>query len=99
MITKLCALFAFLILVAGVCLAADKPVSDDMIINEVMIKLSGDYVVKGGALKVDCKGGVVTLSGAVPHEVQKQRAEKLAHKVKGVKQVVNQITIERTAAQ
>ena len=99
MITKLCALIAFLTLVAGVCLAADKPVNDDMIINQVMIKLSGDAVVKGGALKVDCKDGVVTLGGAVPHEEQKQRAEKLAHKVKGVKQVVNKITIERTAAQ
>jgi osmotically-inducible protein OsmY len=99
MIIRICALTVFLSLLAGLCLAADKPVNDDMITNQVMLKLSGDAVVKGGALKVDCKNGVVTLSGGVAHEAQKQRAEKLARKVKGVKSVVNQIAIERTAAQ
>lgn len=98
MTLKTCALVAVFCLLAGLCLAADKPINDDMITNEVMLKLSGDQVVKGGALKVDTKAGVVTLRGTVPLEVQKQRAEKLAHKVKGVKQVVNQIAIEKTPA-
>ena len=39
---------------------------------------------------------MVTLSGTVPLEVQKRRAEKLAHKVKGVKQVVNKIAVAKT---
>jgi osmotically-inducible protein OsmY len=94
MISKICSLAAVLILLAGVCLAADKPVNDDMLTNQVMIKLSGDAIVKGGALKVDVKDGVVTLGGGVAQENQKQRAEKLTRKVKGVKQVVNKITIE-----
>jgi len=96
MIPKTCALVAVFCLLAGLCLAAAKPINDDMITNQVMLKLSADQVVKGGALKVDTKAGVVTLSGTVPLEVQKQRAEKLAHKVKGVKQVVNQIAIAKT---
>jgi len=48
-------------------------------------------------LQVECKDGIVTLSGPVDTEKVKARAERLAKKVKGVKQVVNNITIkERT---
>jgi osmotically-inducible protein OsmY len=98
MITRIGALIVLFCLVAGVCLAADKPVvNDDMITNQVMLKLAADAVVKGGALKVDVKDGVVTLSGTVAEEKQKERATKLTRKVKGVKQVVNNITIERIA--
>ena len=73
--------------------AADKPVSDDLIYNLVRQKLAGDSVVKGGALTVDVKSGVVTLSGNVQSEKQKDKAERLAHKVKGVKSVVNQVKV------
>ena len=88
-------LFAFLLTVllfAGVCLAKDA-VSDDMIYNNVRIKLAGDQVVKGGALVVDVKEGVVTLSGSVEQTKQKDRAAKLAKGIKGVKQVINNITL------
>jgi osmotically-inducible protein OsmY len=73
--------------------AADKPVSDDLIYNLVRQKLAGDSVVKGGALNVDVKSGVVTITGNVQSEKQKDKAERLAHKVKGVKSVVNQIKV------
>jgi osmotically-inducible protein OsmY len=56
-------LFAFsmaLILLAASCLAADKPVSDDVIYDQVRIKLSGDPIAKGGSFTVDVKQGVVT---------------------------------------
>ena len=46
---KFCAVLALLFLFASVCLAADKPVSDDLIVDQVRIKLSGDAEVKGGA--------------------------------------------------
>ena len=89
-------LLAFLVtacLLAGLVLAADKPVSDDMIVDQVRIKLAGDAIVKGGGLAVDCKAGVVTLTGAVATSKQKDRAAKVAAKVKGVKQVVNNLTV------
>jgi len=73
--------------------AADKPVSDDLVYNLVRQKLAGDSVVKGGALNVDVKDGVVTISGKLQSEKQKDKAERLAHKVKGVKSVVNQIQV------
>ena len=39
----------------------NRPVSDDPIVDQVRIKLSADANVKGGAIGVDCKQGVVTL--------------------------------------
>jgi len=36
----------------------------------------------------------VTLSGAVEQDKQKEKAEKIARKVKGVKQVVNNLDIK-----
>src|SRR6266567_778530 len=95
MISKLCAIVALLFLAATVCLAADKPVSDDHIIDQVRIKLSGDAEVKGGALMVDSKQGVVTLTGTVETSRQKDKATKLAKKIRGVKQVINNIEIKK----
>ena len=90
--TRICAFLLVALLLASVALAKD-PVSDDMIYNTVRIKLAEDAVVKGGALNVDVKDGVVTLGGSVEQDKQKERAAKLAGKVKGVKQVINNITI------
>jgi hyperosmotically inducible periplasmic protein len=80
---------------AGVCLAKSEPLTDNMITDQVMIRLSGDQVVKGGALKVDVKDGVVTLSGQVDEPKAKDRAEKLTKKVKGVKQVIDNLTVRK----
>ena len=92
MIVRIFSLVLALSLLAVACLAADKPVSDDVIVDQVMIKLSADQEVKGGAIKVDCKNGVVTLTGAVDTEAARGKATKLAKKVKGVKDVVNNLT-------
>lgn len=89
---------AALILMALVCgfaiQAADKQVSDDLIYDNVKRKLAIDQVVKGGALDIDVKQGVVTLKGKVEYEKQKKKAEKLARKVSGVKSVVNEIQVK-----
>jgi len=83
-----------LFLLASVCLAKDtKPLTDDAIYDQVRLKLANDQVVKGGALQVDVKQGVVTLSGNVDLAEQRDRSAKLAKKVKGVKQVINNITL------
>ena len=93
--SKICAVLAVLFFLAGICLAADKPISDDLIVDQVRIKLSADAEVKGGALGVDCKQGIVTLSGNVESQRQKDKAAKLAHKIKGVKQVINTIELKK----
>jgi len=94
---KLLAFLVVLILAAAVCLAADKTVTDDKIWDQVSIKLTGDPIAKGGAFKVEVHQGVVTLSGPAETERQKDRAGKLAKKVNGVKQVINNITVTKVA--
>jgi hyperosmotically inducible periplasmic protein len=92
---KLCAIVLLFLVLAGACLAKQEPITDDSIYNQVKIKLASDQIVKGGGLDVDVKQGVVTLGGAVEEPKQKERAEKLAKKVKGVKQVINNITLRK----
>jgi hyperosmotically inducible periplasmic protein len=98
MITKILASLFSLVLFAGVCLSASKPVTDDGIVDQVRIKLSGDAVAKGGGFTVECKNGVVTISGMAENPKQKERATTVAKKVKGVKQVINNLTISQRQA-
>ena len=83
-------------LIAAACthlLVADQK-SDDRIYDQVRIKLTSDPDVKGGiGLDVTVKDGVVTLKGRVDTDKAKNRASKLAKKVKGVKEVENELTV------
>jgi osmotically-inducible protein OsmY len=94
MISRIVAALLTVLLFAAVCLADDKIISDDMIYDNVRIKLASDTIVKGGALNVDVKQGVVTLGGMVENTRQKDRAAKLAKSVKGVKQVINNLNLK-----
>jgi osmotically-inducible protein OsmY len=73
--------------------AANKPVSDDFLIDTIRQKLAADAIVKGGAIEVVVKDGAVTLRGTVEEDKQKSKAEKIAKKVNGVKSVVNELKI------
>jgi osmotically-inducible protein OsmY len=73
--------------------AASKPVTDDAIYDHVREKLAVDQTVKGGALEVEVHDGAVILKGKVDSERRKDKAEKIAKKVQGVKSVVNQIQV------
>lgn len=96
MTPKIVAALVIFLLLAGVCFAADKVLTDDMIHDNVIIKLASDQIVKGGALTVDVKQGIVTLSGQVENSKQKDRAAKITRSVKGVKQVVNKINLKES---
>jgi osmotically-inducible protein OsmY len=92
---KIKTLVSFLIIFvfAAGFLTAQKHVSDDQIYDNVRRKLADDQVVKGGAMEVEVKDGVVTLRGKVESDQQKTRAAKIAHKISGVKQVDNQLEV------
>jgi len=92
---RLVSLCAALLLVVSVSLAAasDKNISDDEIYDQVRLKLAGDRDVRGAHLEVAVKEGVVTLRGQVDREKAKKKAEKLAKKVKGVREVINELTV------
>jgi osmotically-inducible protein OsmY len=72
----------------------DAPVTDDTIYDQVHVKLAGDPDVKSGAaIEVEVHDGVVTLKGKVKTDREKDRAERLTKKVKGVKSVNNQLVV------
>jgi osmotically-inducible protein OsmY len=96
MTPKIIAALVIFLFAAGVCFAADKVLTDDIIHDNVIIKLASDQIVKGGALTVDVKQGIVTLTGQVENTKQKDRAAKLTRSVKGVKQVVNNINLKES---
>jgi osmotically-inducible protein OsmY len=93
----LASLFALFLLLA-VGLAKDPPMTDDVISDAVRVKLAGDQLVGVIPVQVAVKDGVVTLSGSVEQKNVRSRAEKVAKKVKGVKQVVNRIELKTRPA-
>jgi hyperosmotically inducible protein len=67
--------------------------NDDRISDQVRMRLATDPDVKGGALDVTVHDGVVIIKGRVDTEKGKNKATKLAKKVKGVKQVDNELKV------
>ena len=88
-----------LICSAGLALAAfaQTAPSDDHLYDQVRIRLAQDIQVNGGAIEVRVKEGVVTLIGKIRTEKAKSKAEKIAGKVKGVKKVVNELSVDPNA--
>ncbi len=67
--------------------------SDDRISDQVRMRLATDPDVKGGALDVTVKEGVVVIKGRVDTDKGKSKATHLAKKVKGVKDVDNELLV------
>lgn len=56
-------------------------------------KLANDRDLKATSLEVTVKDRVVTLRGLIDSERLRQRAERAAQKVDGVKKVINEVKI------
>ena len=87
------AVFCLALLVVLPVLAADQPSNDDWIYDQVNLKLVSDREVGGARIEVEVKEAVVTLRGRVRTEKIRNKAGKLAGKVKGVKKVVNELEV------
>jgi len=72
---------------------ATAPVSDAAVTASVKSKLLGDGKTPGLKIDVDTQDGVVTLSGDVPTSAAHLEALRLARGTKGVKHVVDKITV------
>ncbi|MEO8594516.1 MAG: BON domain-containing protein [Candidatus Solibacter sp.] len=83
----------FLLLFAGAAMA-QKGTDDDSLYDAVRVKLASDQVIGSVAFNVAVEKGVVTLSGIVEKESYRDRALRIAKKVKGVKQVVDKVEIK-----
>lgn len=83
-------LLLILILLVPLLVAQGTP-ADDRIYDEVRRKLANDTDVRGAGLDVVVKAGAVTLRGRVRDDKAKEKAEKIAKKVKGVVSVKNDL--------
>ncbi len=77
---------------------ANKP-DDQSIVSDVQAGLFADPVLKTRDIRVNAANGVVTLSGGVATDLEKAAAVRLAGKVKGVSQVVDQLEVRATVAE
>lgn len=73
--------------------AAANKVDDASITAKVNAALAADKELSAIRIDVDTRDGVVTLSGPTSTAGAKARAAEVAHKVKGVQSVNNQLTI------
>ena len=72
--------------------------SDDRIREEVCERLTEDDYVDASGIEVNVRDGVVMLSGSVDDRMTKRRAEDVTETVSGVKDVQNQIHVDRERA-
>jgi len=90
---RLFAVLLTLTLAMPLLVAQQKGTSDDTIFDNVRQKLASDADVRGAALDVTVKEGVVTIKGRVHTEKGRKKATELTMKVKGVKNVDNQLKL------
>ena len=92
MIWRALSLLLILALLTPLVVAQSK-ITDDSIYDEVRRKLANDVEVKGAAIDVDVKNGVVTLKGRVHSDKARAKATTITKKVKGVMNVDNQLKL------
>ena len=93
MLPRLIAVLLVLTLAMPMLIAQQKVNDDDRISDAVRQRLASDPDVRGAALDVTVKDGVVTIKGRVHAEKGRKKATELTQKVKGVKSVDNQLKL------
>ena len=91
--TRLLALLLLVSLAIPMLVAQQKAVTDDAISDSVRQRLASDADVRGAALDVTVKEGVVTIKGRVHTEKGRKKATEITKKVKGVVNVDNQLKL------
>lgn len=87
-----------LALAMGLELGCAKKPDDAKISSDIQGKFSQDSGLAAKQLSVQSADGVVTLSGAVDNDAQREAASRQAASVAGVKQVLNNLTVGPTTA-
>ena len=87
------ALLLILVLIAPLLVLAQGTPDDDRIYDAVRRRLADDADVRGAGLQVAVKKGAVTLEGRVHDDKSRQKAARLAKRVKGVTTVDNKLKL------
>jgi osmotically-inducible protein OsmY len=93
MLPRLIALLLVVTLALPMLVAQQKAGSDDRISDDVRQRLASNPDVRGAALDVSVKDGVVTIKGRVHTEKGRKKATEISKKVKGVVSVDNQLKL------
>jgi hypothetical protein len=88
------------LLLAGLAVGCSSSQPNDaQITSEIQSKLFADPNITGKQISVNTKDGIVTLTGSVPTEMERAAAGSDAGAVKGVKTVVNNLTVTPVVAE
>ena len=88
---------AISIVLLGLALGCSKKADDTTIVTQLQGKISADPAFAGRTIQIQSQDGVVTLTGNVTDEFQRQAAANYAGSVPGVKTVVNNLSVESPA--
>ena len=84
-------------LVGGVAWAdthgSHQPIKDSYITTKVKAELAADHATSSRDIHVETVDGVVTLSGVVRSDAEKDRAEQDAMRIKGVAKIHNDLKV------
>lgn len=90
---RLVSLLLIFVLIAPMFVMAQGTPDDDRIYDAVRRRLAEDVDVKGAGFEVAVKNGAVTLQGRVHDERAREKAARIAKKVKGVTSVDNKLKL------
>jgi osmotically-inducible protein OsmY len=90
---RLISLLLLLVMIVPMLVLAQGTPNDDRIYDAVRRKLADDADVRGAGLQVTVKNGAVTLEGRVHDDRSRQKAARIAKKVKGVTTVENKLKL------
>jgi hyperosmotically inducible protein len=72
---------------------ARETLEDGALTAKIKSKMALDDTIKASGINVDTTDQVVTLTGGVDNEAQRQRAVQLARETNGVRNVVDRLTV------
>jgi len=93
MLPRLKAVLLVITLAVPMLIAQQKVNADDRISDDVRQRLASNADVRGAALDVTVKDGVVTIKGRVHTDKGRKKATEITKKVKGVVNVDNQLKL------
>ncbi len=91
-------LVSLLVVVLALGLGCSKKADDAKVTAEIQSKFSQDSTLGAKQLSVEADNGVVTLSGSVDNDAQRQTAGQQAATVNGVKTVINNLQVAAAAS-
>ncbi|HVH55433.1 MAG TPA: BON domain-containing protein [Vicinamibacterales bacterium] len=74
--------------------ATRRAVADGALTSKIKAKMALDDTVKALQIDVDTQSGIVTLSGTVGSQAERERAVALARETQGVTQVVDKLRLK-----